>query len=139
MILPVLLCFLLSCCQYVHVEEVIKAENSPGVGGWYRMPLNSRKVANLTKFLENSYNENSDSLYWFKIKKVLDAVIQVTNGINYQLTMIIEPTGCLKEEDFETCKSSALDGMKVENCHFYLKELPSNFKTVILSKTCEEM
>ncbi|CAJ0934028.1 unnamed protein product [Ranitomeya imitator] len=121
------------------VEELIKAEVAPVLGGWNTLPLDSERVINMVKLLLNSYNKESLSSYWSKITAVEEALMQVTEGINYQFTVIIEPTGCLKGENLETCKTPGFEYMTVEKCHYFIRQNPPKFKLTIIGKTCEEM
>ncbi|XP_073515596.1 cystatin-2-like [Phyllobates terribilis] len=136
----IILLFSFVCFGYcVPVEELIKAEVAPVLGGWNTLPLDSKKVIDMVKLLQNSYNMNSFSLYWSKITEVKEASMQVTNGINYQFTVIIEPTGCLQEEDLETCKTPSFEDMTVEKCHYFMRQKPPKFILTIIAKTCEDM
>ncbi|XP_066439818.1 cystatin-11-like [Eleutherodactylus coqui] len=102
------------------------------------MPSRGKIVLNLVKFIEKSYNEESQSLYWSTVTKVEKPSIQVTNGIEYQITVVMESTGCLKE-DLKNCKTLSVDEMKVETCHYYIKEQLPDFKLHIIDKACEQM
>ncbi|XP_073410792.1 cystatin-11-like [Dendrobates tinctorius] len=121
------------------MEELIKAEVAPVLGGWNTLPLDSKKVMQMAKLLQNSYNKKNSSRYWSKITEVEEALMQVANWINYQFTVIIEPTGCLKEENLETCKTPGFEHMMVEKCHYFIRQNPSKFKLTIIGKTCEEV
>ncbi|XP_069824249.1 cystatin-2-like [Dendropsophus ebraccatus] len=135
MILLLLLFSLVPYC--VPEEEVIKAEVAPVLGGWNSVP--AEKVLHMVRLLENSYNKRSPSLYWSKFSEVEQAKVQVSNVINYQLTVIVEQTGCLKEEDLETCKTPGFDDMTVERCHYFLVKRPPRFTLMVIGKTCEQM
>ncbi|KAM3920594.1 cystatin-M [Leptodactylus fuscus] len=101
------------------------------------MSPKSKKLFRMVKLIQDTYNENSDSLYWSKITKVERASTQVTNGIDYQLSVVIEPTGCLKEEDLRTCKTPGFDDMQAQRCHYFIKEEPPKFIPYILAVSCE--
>ncbi|XP_071970407.1 cystatin-1-like [Engystomops pustulosus] len=130
---------LITFCYCAVEEELIVPEVAHITGGWKALPLNSRKVINMVMLLQNTYNKNSNSLYWSKFTKVEEASVQVTNGISYRFTVIVEPTGCLKEEDFKNCKTPGFDDMPVEKCHYVLREMAPKFKPVIIGKACEQM
>ncbi|XP_068116463.1 U7-hexatoxin-Hi1a-like [Hyperolius riggenbachi] len=136
MIVPLLLCFLLSQCH----GWLVKQETASYLpGGWRPMQLDTRKVAELAKFVEHKVNELNDDFYWIRVTEVKNAVTQVVNGFNYRITLIIEPTGCLKEENFETCTTPPLEDMKVEQCTFFLEETIPAFSLVMLAKSCVDV
>ncbi|XP_077312730.1 uncharacterized protein LOC143933648 [Lithobates pipiens] len=131
MILFLLLSALLSCYKC----GVIKKENVTSLGSWRTLPLDAEEVTKLTTFIADAWYEDSYSLYWYKVK-TQHASVQVQNGIIYQIDLIFEPTGCLKEEDFETCKKPALEDMEVEACHFYTQDSSSDSSPILFSVTC---
>ncbi|XP_077143611.1 cystatin-S-like [Ranitomeya variabilis] len=137
-IILLLICFV-SFGYCAPVEELIKAEVAPVLGGWNTLPLDSKKVMHMAKLLQNSYNKKNFSLYWSKITDVKEALMQVTDGINYQFTVIIEPTGCLKKENLETCKTPGFEYMTGEKCRYFIRQNPPKFAITIIGKTCEEM
>ncbi|KAM4017092.1 cystatin-M [Anomaloglossus baeobatrachus] len=135
----ILLFSFLSFCSCAPEEELIKSEVAPVLGGRIALPLDSPKVINILKLLQNFHNKKSFSLYWSKITSVEEAWMQVTNGIDYLFTFIIVPTGCLKEEDLETCKTPSFEDEPVEKCHYFLKQKPQKTTVTIFGKTCEQM
>ncbi|XP_077143617.1 cystatin-2-like [Ranitomeya variabilis] len=137
MISIILLFFSFGYCA--PVEELIEAEVAPVLGGWNTLPLDSKGVIKMVKLLLKSYNKESLSPYWSKITEVEEALVQVTDGINYQFTVIIEPTGCLKSKNLETCKTPGFEYMTGEKCHYFIRQNPPKFAITIIGKTCEEM
>ncbi|XP_071972679.1 cystatin-1-like [Engystomops pustulosus] len=103
-----ILFFALVSISFCAAEEWIVPKIVTTTGGWNALPLNSKKVIDMVKLLQDTYNKESKSLYWSKITKVEEATMQVTNGFNYHFAVIVEPTGCLKQKDFKTCNLKTL-------------------------------
>ncbi|XP_075425914.1 cystatin-M [Ascaphus truei] len=134
----VLLCLLLSLGHGVPrvVAEGVRAQVAPVLGGWREMPVSLDLVKELVRFVEQSFNRESESEYWYRTKQVVNARMQVVNGFSYHLTLLLEPTQCLKENNLEeeTCDLPNLSGQKVEEWQFYILDKPWKSERSITGK-----
>ncbi|XP_018112653.1 cystatin-like 1 [Xenopus laevis] len=142
MIYPILLCLLVAPFHSVsqEVEDKASRREAEMLGGWHNMPLDSKTVKRLQGFVEESHNRESNSEYWYKIKEVLSAKMQVVNGFNFDISLILEPTGCLKNDmdSDKECLVMSLPGQKVEECQIEIYEPIPKFVPEIKSKSCND-
>ncbi|XP_053575941.1 cystatin [Bombina bombina] len=121
------------------VEEIVKPKYVQQLGGWRNLPVNLEKVKALAQFAEKNYNQESDNNYWFHAKEVLGASMQVVNGINFSLDLIMEKTGCLKEEkpENEECSLPSDSDEMMEKCQFLILEKSWRNQISVNGKKCE--
>ncbi|KAE8607767.1 hypothetical protein XENTR_v10011279 [Xenopus tropicalis] len=143
MIYPIVLCVL--AAQFLHsmsqeVDDEVIPHTAPSLGGWVKMPVDSKNVMRLQRFVEESYNHESNSEYWYKIKRVLSASMQVVNGFNYDISLILEPTECLKKDmnSDKNCLLMGLAGQKGEECQIQIYEPIPTFEPMVMNKSCRE-
>ncbi|CAH2324939.1 Hypothetical predicted protein [Pelobates cultripes] len=120
------------------VEEVIIPTETQVLGGWNKLPLQTEKADELKALVELWYNRQSDSPYLYKAKGV-NARMQVTDRINYELKVIMIPTGCLKDENENCLTPSETDrpsDAKVEKCVFRIEEARPTFKSAVTGHRC---
>ncbi|EDL33113.1 cystatin-M precursor [Mus musculus] len=92
-----------------------------------------------------SYNMGSDSLYYFRDTKVIDAKYQLVAGIKYYLTLDIESTECRKTRvsgehmDLTTCPLAAGGQQEKLRCNFELLEVPWKNTTQLLKHDCVQV
>ncbi|EDM12473.1 cystatin E/M [Rattus norvegicus] len=92
-----------------------------------------------------SYNMDSNSLYYFRDTKVIDAKCQLVAGIKYYMTVDIESTECRKTRvsgdhvDLTTCPLAAGVQQEKLRCNFELLEVPWKNTTQLLKHDCVQV
>ncbi|XP_004593393.1 cystatin-like 1 isoform X1 [Ochotona princeps] len=63
-------------------------------GGFQERPMSKKNMNSTLNFFIQSYNNNSNDTYLFRVQKLLRSQMQLTTGVEYKVTVKIGRTKC---------------------------------------------
>ncbi|XP_052029413.1 cystatin-M [Apodemus sylvaticus] len=133
---------LLAFCLLTLSPDARAELRSRRTGERQKLSPNDPRVQKAAQAAVASYNMGSDSLYYFKDTKVINASCQLVAGMKFYLTMDIESTQCAKTRvsgdhmDFTTCPLAAGEQQEKLRCNFEVLEVPWENTTQLLKHDC---
>ncbi|GAB1302037.1 Cystatin E/M [Apodemus speciosus] len=133
---------LLAFCLLTLSPDVRAELRSRRTGERQNLSPDDPRVQKAAQAAVASYNMGSDSLYYFKDTKVINASCQVVAGIKCFLMMDIESTECTKSRvsgdhmDLTTCPLAAGEQQEKLRCYFEVLEVPWRNTTQLLKHDC---
>uniref|UniRef100_A0A8C5MNK6 Cystatin domain-containing protein n=1 Tax=Leptobrachium leishanense TaxID=445787 RepID=A0A8C5MNK6_9ANUR len=105
-------------------------------GGAININPDRADVMNAANFAMQEFNQNSKSVFLFKLLKVLSAQSQVVEGINYFLDVEIGRTQCRKgsPSNAQSCNSEVA---QISVCKFQVWDIPWLNKKTLVSYSCK--
>ncbi|XP_050998675.1 cystatin-11-like [Acomys russatus] len=92
-------------------------------------------VKETLEYVTEEYNKESEDLYNFRILRILKIERQVTNHLEFHITVEMERTTCLKTEN-NLCDVQKGELFKKIKCYFSVYAVPWLERYKILKKNC---
>ncbi|XP_021050653.1 cystatin-11 [Mus pahari] len=105
---------------FIRVEEVNALESS---------------VKDTLEYITHEYNKKSEDLYNFRILRILKIMKQMTDHMEYHVTVEMQRTTCLKTE-MSLCDIQKGELHKKIQCYFSVYVIPWDEVFKILKKNC---
>ncbi|XP_057635660.1 cystatin-M [Chionomys nivalis] len=134
---------LLALCLLTLSPDVRAELRSRRIGERQNLSPNDPRVQRAAQVAVSTYNMGSNSLYYFRDTKIVDAAYQLVAGLKYYLTMDLESTECRKTRvsgdhmDLTTCPLAAGVQQEKLRCNFELLEVPWQNTTQLLKHDCK--
>ncbi|XP_058162353.1 cystatin-M [Dasypus novemcinctus] len=112
------------------------------VGGLQDLPPDAPEVQRATQVAVATFNEGSNSLFYFRPSRVLKAQSQVVAGILYYLSMEMESTTCRKNAtpgdhgNLSACPLTVGAQQEKLHCDFEVLTVPWRDTTELLKQRC---
>ncbi|XP_041517982.1 cystatin-M [Microtus oregoni] len=134
---------LLALCLLTLSPDARAELRSRRIGERQNLSPNDPRVQRAAQVAVSTYNMGSNSLYYFRDTKIVDAAYQLVAGLKYYLTMDLESTECRKTRvsgdhmDLTTCPLAAGVQQEKLRCNFELLEVPWKNTTQLLKHDCK--
>ncbi|KAH0508176.1 cystatin-M [Microtus ochrogaster] len=134
---------LLALCLLTLSPDARAELRSRRIGERQNLSPNDPRVKRAAQVAVSTYNMGSNSLYYFRDTKIVDAAYQLVAGLKYYLTMVLESTECRKTRvsgdhmDLTTCPLAAGVQQEKLRCNFELLEVPWKNTTQLLKHDCK--
>ncbi|XP_005064074.1 cystatin-M [Mesocricetus auratus] len=136
---------LLAFCLLTLSPDARAELRSRRTGERQNLSPNDPRVQKAAQAAVSSYNMGSNSLYYFRDTKILNAEYQLVAGLKWYLTMDLESTECRKTRvsgdhmDLTTCPLAAGVQQEKLRCHFEVLEVPWENTTQLLKHNCMQV
>nr|XP_020037477.1 cystatin-11 [Castor canadensis] len=95
------------------------------------------QVKDTLQYATDMYNKDSDDKYNFRILRILKIEKQVTDHMEYHITVEMQRTTCLKSES-SNCAIQKGELRKQIQCYFSVFAIPWFEKYKVLKKNCSD-
>ncbi|XP_075384096.1 cystatin-11 [Tenrec ecaudatus] len=102
------------------------------------VPKTDLHVEQTMEFLINKFNEESMDPYKFRIVRILDIKMQITNHMEFHMNLEMLRTTCSKSET-RNCTFQEGDLYKLIKCYFSVLCIPWFERYKILKKNCTDV
>ncbi|XP_077330714.1 cystatin-D-like [Lithobates pipiens] len=110
------------------------------VGGWGPADKNSQDVQAIAKFCVSEYNKQSNGNYLAKMISLEDASQQVVAGMNYNLTLVLVQTNCIKDGKITTsCNKPSTSKCDIDKCVCLVYDALREKKRTLSSLKCTDL
>uniref|UniRef100_A0A8D2JLF4 Cystatin E/M n=1 Tax=Varanus komodoensis TaxID=61221 RepID=A0A8D2JLF4_VARKO len=121
----------------------LAASRVPMPGGLVDRSVADPDVRKAAAFAVEAYNRASNSLFYYKVLRILDAKSQVVEGIKYYLTMELVNTlyekkggSGLNQADLEHCEVPPANEQKRQICEFQVWSRPWKDSMQLVHMSC---
>ncbi|XP_073473826.1 cystatin 10-like [Aquarana catesbeiana] len=109
------------------------------VGGWESADKNSKDVQDVATFCVSEYNQKSDCNYLAKMISLEDASQQVVAGMNYNLTIVLVETNCMKKSKNSKSCDKPSSKCNIEKCVCLVNDVRWEKKRTLSSLKCTHL
>eukprot|EP00062_Callorhinchus_milii_P009620 gi/632953634/ref/XP_007892531.1/ PREDICTED: cystatin-F isoform X2 [Callorhinchus milii] len=101
---------------------------------------NNEGIQNATRFAMSAYNNQTNDIFVFKVKRFNNATVQVVKGYKYVVEAVIGRTTCRKGKpfNFKDCPFQPKPPLNREFvCYYTVWSIPWEKKWILLSLKCQ--